>query len=398
MKPLSKIAAGVSPSATLAVSALAKKMKAEGKDVIGFGAGEPDFATPDRISYAGVRAICDGKTRYTPAAGMIELRQAICDRVKADYGLEYEPTQAVVASGAKHMVYIALAALVDPGDEVIVPSPYWVSYYEMVRLFGGVPVVVDVSEEQGFQLAPEQLEAAITDKTKAIILNSPSNPTGMIYSREHLQAIAQVCTEADLYVIADEMYSKLVFDGKEFVSFPTLSDDAKARTVLVNGASKTYAMTGWRIGYALCAAPIAKAMANYLSHSTGAPGTMCQCAAIEALTGPQDEVEQMRQVFEQRRDLIVSRINAMPGVSCLKPSGAFYVMMNLEQIIGKQIDGQVIGSGDDFAKLLLEKSLVAVVPGSGFGAPNFVRLSYAISTENIETGMDRLEAFLNRLQ
>ena len=378
MKALSKIAAGVSPSATLAVSALAKKMKAEGKDVIGFGAGEPDFATPDRISYAGVRAICDGKTRYTPAAGMIELRQAICDRAKADYGLEYEPTQAVVASGAKHMVYIALAALVDPGDEVIVPAPYWVSYYEMVRLFGGVPVVVNVSEEQGFQLTPEQLEHAITDKTKAIILNNPSNPTGAVYPKEALKAVADVCVP--------------------FTSVAALSDEIKAHTILINGVSKTYAMTGWRIGYSLSPALVAKAMTNYLSHSTGAPGTMCQCAAIEALSGPQDEAEQMRRVFEQRRDLIVRRINAMPGVSCLKPSGAFYVMMNLEQILGKQIDGQVIGSGDDFAKLLLEKSLVAVVPGSGFGAPNFVRLSYAISTENIETGMDRLEGFLKQLQ
>ena len=364
MKALSKIAAGVSPSATLAVSALAKKMKAEGKDVIGFGAGEPDFATPDRISYAGVRAICDGKTRYTPAAGMIELRQVICD----------------------------------PGDEVIVPAPYWVSYYEMVRLFGGVPVVVNVSEEQGFQLTPEQLEHAITDKTKAIILNNPSNPTGAVYPKEALKAVADVCVKHDLYIISDEIYDKLVYDGVPFTSVAALSDEIKAHTILINGVSKTYAMTGWRIGYSLSPALVAKAMTNYLSHSTGAPGTMCQCAAIEALSGPQDEAEQMRQVFEQRRDLIVRRINAMPGVSCLKPSGAFYVMMNLEQILGKQIDGQVIGSGDDFAKLLLEKSLVAVVPGSGFGAPNFVRLSYAISTENIETGMDRLEGFLKQLQ
>ena len=286
MKPLSKIAAGVSPSATLAVSALAKKMKAEGKDVIGFGAGEPDFATPDRISYAGVRAICDGKTRYTPAAGMIELRQAICDRVKADYGLEYEPTQAVVASGAKHTVYIALGALVDPGDEVIVPSPYWVSYCEMVRLFGGVPVVVDVSEEQGFQL-----EAAITDKTKAIILNNPSNPTGAVYSKEALKAVADVCVKHDLYIISDEIYDKLVYDGVQFTSVAALSDEIKAHTILINGVSKTYAMTGWRIGYALSPAPVAKAMTNYLSHSTGAPGTMCQCAAIEALTVPQDEAD-----------------------------------------------------------------------------------------------------------
>lgn len=255
MKALSKIAAGVSPSATLAVSALAKKMKAEGKDVIGFGAGEPDFATPDRISYAGVRAICDGKTRYTPAAGMIELRQAICDRAKADYGLEYEATQAVVASGAKHMVYIALAALVDPGDEVIVPAPYWVSYYEMVRLFGGVPVVVNVSEEQGFQLTPEQLEQAITDKTKAIILNNPSNPTGAVYPKEALKAVADVCVKHDLYIISDEIYDKLVYDGVPFTSVAALSDEIKAHTILINGVSKTYAMTGWRIGYALSPAP-----------------------------------------------------------------------------------------------------------------------------------------------
>ena len=221
---------------------------------------------------------------------------------------------------------------------------------------------------------------------------------GAVYPKEALKAVADVCVKHDLYIISDEIYDKLVYDGVPFTSVAALSDEIKAHTILINGVSKTYAMTGWRIGYALSPAPVAKAMTNYLSHSTGAPGTMCQCAAIEALSGPQDEAEQMRQVFEQRRDLIVRRINAMPGVSCLKPSGAFYVMMNLEQIIGKQIDGQVIGSGDDFAKLLLEKSLVAVVPGSGFGAPNFVRLSYAISTENIETGMDRLEAFLKQLQ
>ena len=388
----------IAPSPTLAIDARAKEMKAAGVDVIGFGAGEPDFPTPAYICDAAKEALDKGMTRYTPAAGTVALRQAICDRVKADYGLEYEPTQAVVASGAKHMVYIALAALVDPGDEVIVPSPYWVSYYEMVRLFGGVPIVVDVSEEQGFQLAPEQLEAAITDKTKAIILNNPSNPTGAVYSKEALKAVADVCVKHDLYIISDEIYDKLIYDGAAFTSVPALGKEIKEHTILVNGVSKTYAMTGWRIGYALCAAPIAKAMANYLSHSTGAPGTMCQCAAIEALTGPQDEVEQMRQVFEQRRDLIVSRINAMPYVSCLKPSGAFYVMVNLEKAIGKQIDGQTIHNGDDFAKLLLEKSLVAVVPGIGFGAPNFMRLSYAISTENIETGMDRLEAFLKQLQ
>ena len=283
MKALSKIAAGVSPSATLAVSALAKKMKAEGKDVIGFGAGEPDFATPDRISYAGVRAICDGKTRYTPAAGMIELRQAICDRAKADYGLEYEPTQAVVASGAKHMVYIALAALVDPGDEVIVPSPYWVSYYEMVRLFGGVPVVVNVSEEQGFQLTPEQLEHAITDKTKAIILNNPSNPTGAVYPKEALKAVADVCVKHDLYIISDEIYDKLVYDGVPFTSVAALSDEIKAHTILINGVSKTYAMTGWRVGFLLMSdAAYIKEMAKLNEGLVSCVSSFSQVAAAEA--------------------------------------------------------------------------------------------------------------------
>ena len=394
MKPLSKIAAGVSPSATLAVSALAKKMKAEGKDVIGFGAGEPDFATPDRISYAGVRAICDGKTRYTPAAGMIELRQAICDRVKADYGLEYEPTQAVVASGAKHMVYIALAALVDPGDEVIVPSPYWVSYYEMVRLFGGVPVVVDVSEEQGFQLAPEQLEAAITDKTKAIILNNPSNPTGAVYSKEALKAVADVCVKHDLYIISDEIYDKLIYDGAAFTSVPALGKEIKEHTILINGVSKTYAMTGWRIGYVAANDQVSKVIANYLSHCTGSPSSISQKAAVTALTASQESVEVMRKAFERRRDYMVERMNSIEGVSCIKPHGAFYVMMNIEKLIGQELHGVVIRDADDFGNLFLKYGKVAVVPGTGFGAPTFVRWSYATSIENIKEGLNRLERFL----
>ena len=398
MKELSKLAKNVNPSTTLAIDAMAKQMRADGLDVIGFGAGEPDFETPVNIQDVGVEAIRKGKTKYTPAAGIVELRKAAAARLKADCGLDYDYTQIVVASGAKHNVYIALAVLINPGDEVIVPAPYWVSYCEMISMLGGTPVPVLAEESQHFKITPAQLEAAITDKTKAIILNNPSNPTGAVYPKEALKAVADVCVKHDLYIISDEIYDKLVYDGVPFTSVAALSDEIKAHTILINGVSKTYAMTGWRIGYALSPAPVAKAMTNYLSHSTGAPGTMCQCAAIEALSGPQDEADQMRQVFEQRRDLIVRRINAMPGVSCRKPSGAFYVFVNLDQILGKQIDGQVIGSGDDFAKLLLEKSLVAVVPGSGFGAPNFVRLSYAISTENIETGMDRLEAFLKQLQ
>lgn len=398
MKAISKIAAAVSPSATLAVNALAKKMRAEGKDVVGFGTGEPDFETPDRISYAGIRAICDGQTKYTPAAGIVPLRKAVCKRLKEDYDLDYDETQVVVASGAKHSVYLALAVLVDPGDEVILPAPYWVSYYEMIRLVGGVPVVVTAGEDQNFKITAEQLEAAITEKTKAVMINNPSNPTGAIYTKEELQALADVCVRHDLFIIADEIYDKLIYDGARFTSIPTLGEDVKAHTILINGVSKTYSMTGWRVGYAVSEKPVASAMSSYASHSTGAPATMAQYAAQEALEGPQDEVEAMRKVFEERRNYLVSRMNAMDGVSCLTPNGAFYVMMNLEQLFGKTIDGEVIATADDFARLFLEKSMVAVVSCTAFGAPSFVRWSYATSMENIQKGMDRLEQFLAKVK
>lgn len=398
MKAISKIAAAVSPSATLAVNALAKKMRAEGKDVVGFGTGEPDFETPDRISYAGIRAICDGQTKYTPAAGIVPLRKAVCKRLKEDYDLDYDETQVVVASGAKHSVYLALAVLVDPGDEVILPAPYWVSYYEMIRLVGGVPVVVTAGEDQNFKITAEQLEAAITEKTKAVMINNPSNPTGAIYTKEELQALADVCVRHDLFIIADEIYDKLIYDGARFTSIPTLGEEVKAHTILINGVSKTYSMTGWRVGYAVAEKPVASAMSSYASHSTGAPATMAQYAAQEALEGPQDEVEAMRKVFEERRNYLVSRMNAMDGVSCLTPNGAFYVMMNLEQLFGKTIDGEVIATADDFARLFLEKSMVAVVSCTAFGAPSFVRWSYATSMENIQKGMDRLEQFLAKVK
>ena len=398
MKAISKIAAAVSPSATLAVNALAKKMRAEGKDVVGFGTGEPDFETPDRISYAGIRAICDGQTKYTPAAGIVPLRKAVCKRLKEDYDLDYDETQVVVASGAKHSVYLALAVLVDPGDEVILPAPYWVSYYEMIRLVGGVPVVVTAGEDQNFKITAEQLEAAITEKTKAVMINNPSNPTGAIYTKEELQALADICVRHDFFIIADEIYDKLIYDGARFTSIPTLGEDVKAHTILINGVSKTYSMTGWRVGYAVAEKPVASAMSSYASHSTGAPATMAQYAAQEALEGPQDEVEAMRKVFEERRNYLVSRMNAMDGVSCLTPNGAFYVMMNLEQLFGKTIDGEVIATADDFARLFLEKSMVAVVSCTAFGAPSFVRWSYATSMENIQKGMDRLEQFLAKVK
>ena len=394
MKELSRIATEVRASTTMAIDAMFKQMKADGIDVIGFGAGEPDFNTPDEIKAAGIAAIEQNVTRYTPAAGTVELRQAVCGRMKADYGLEYKPSQVVVSSGAKHLVYLALRALVNPGDEVILPAPYWVSYYELIKMVGGVPVVVTATEAEHFKLTAEKLSAAITPKTKAIMLNNPSNPTGMMYSREELEALATVCTEADIYVISDEIYACLVYDGGEFTSFAALSEDVKERTILINGVSKAYAMTGWRIGYACANDQIAKVMANYVSHSTGSPCAISQKASLAALNGPQDEVETMRQAFEERRNYIVEHMNAIPGVSCLKPEGAFYVMMNVEQLIGKTIHGVKINNADDFADAFLKFGLVAVVPCTGFGAPTFVRWSYATSMDNIKEGLRRLEKFL----
>ena len=394
MKPASKIAEAVRASTTLAVDSLARQMRADGLDVVGFGTGEPDFKTPDNISMAAIAAICEGKTKYTPAAGIVPLRKAIAQRLKADCGVDYDYTQIVIASGAKHSVYIALAAITNPGDEIIIPAPFWVSYYEMVRMVGGTPVIVQAGEDQDFKITAEQVEAAITEKTKCLMLNNPSNPTGMIYSKDELQAIADVCVKHDLYILADEIYYQLIYDGMEFTSMASLGEEVKERTLLINGVSKSYAMTGWRVGYCAANKKLAKIMSNFLSHSTGAPSTISQWASVEALNGPQEGIEEMRKAFLERRDYIVKRINEIPGVSCIKPNGAFYVMMNIEKLVGKTLGGKLIENDDDFAVALLEKALVAVVPCSGFGMKNFVRWSYAASMENIEKGLDRLEKFV----
>lgn len=378
----------------MAIDALAKQMKADGIDVIGFGAGEPDFNTPDHIKAAADRAIADNVTRYTPASGTVALKQAVCQRMKEDCGLDYKPSQVVVSSGAKHCVYIALRALVDPGDEIILPAPFWVSYLELIKMVGAEPVVVTAEESAGFKMTAEQLAAAITPRTKALILNNPSNPTGMVYSREELAAIARVCVEKDIYVISDEIYYGLLYDGVKSVSFASLGEDVKERTILINGVSKSYAMTGWRIGYLLSSERIAKVMSNFLSHSTGSPSSVSQAASVAALTGPQDCVEEMRQAFEERRNYIVERVNAMDGVSCIRPEGAFYIMMNVEKQLGRTLHGETISSSDDFSAALLKHGLVATVPCSGFGAPSFVRWSYAASLDSIRKGMDRLEEFL----
>ena len=394
MKELSCLASQVQASSTMAIDALAKQMKADGVDVIGFGAGEPDFNTPEHIKAAAIQAITGNVTRYTPASGTVELKKAVCARMKADCGVDYKPAQVVVSSGAKHCVYIALRALVNPGDEVILPAPFWVSYLELIKMVGAQPVVVTAQESAGFKMSAQQLRDAITPKTKALILNNPSNPTGMVYSREELEAIAQVCLEHDVYIIADEIYYSLLYDGVKFTSVASLGEEVRKHTILINGVSKAYAMTGWRIGYALADEAVAKVMGNYLSHSTGSPCAISQAASVAALNGPQDEVETMRQAFEARRDYIVERMNRIPGVSCIKPEGAFYVMMNIEQLLGKTICGETIHTCDDFSSAFLKHGLVATVPCSGFGAPNFVRWSYATSMENIQKGLDRLEQFL----
>lgn len=394
MKELSAIATQVQPSSTIAVDTKFKEMKAAGIDVIGFGAGEPDFATPDNIKLAGIKAIITDQTKYTASSGMPQLKKAVCDRLLTDTGVAYEPSNVVISTGAKHIVYVALQTVINPGDEVILPAPYWVSYKELIRMVGGVPVIIHCKESDHFKMTADQLRAACTPKTKALILNNPSNPTGMVYSKKELEAIAEVCKEQDLYVLADEIYYKLLYDGYTFTSFASLSEDAKARTIIINGVSKSYAMTGWRIGYGAGPANIIKIMGNYLSHSTSSACTISQVAAIEALTGPQDHIEEMREAFEKRRNHLVERLNKIDGVSCIVPEGAFYVMMNIEKLIGKKLYGRVIHDADDFSHLFLEKGLVAVVSCVGFDAPNFIRWSYATSMENIDGGLDRLERFL----
>jgi len=393
-KPLSAMATKIQASTTLAIDALFKKMQEDGVDVVGFGAGEPDFNTPDHIKAAAKKAIDENFTRYTAAAGIIPLKKAICARLLADCGLSYEPAQIVISNGAKHSLSQTLCCLLNPGDEVILPAPYWVSYLEMVNIAGGTPVVVEATEAADFKITAEQLKAAVTDKTKALILCSPSNPTGMVYTKAELQAIADVCVQNGIYIVADEIYYKLIYDGKEFVSVASLSDAVKDITIVVNGVSKTYAMTGWRIGYIAAPAEIAKVVANYQSHAASAPNSVAQKAAMEALQADQSGIEAMREEFQKRRNFLVERMNQIEGVSCKMPEGAFYVMMNIEKLIGKTLHGVKITCADDFSKLFLEKGLVATVPCEGFGAPTFVRWSYATSMKNIETGLDRLAKFL----
>ena len=392
---LSEKAKAISPSTTLAIDAKFKEMKAQGVDVVGFGAGEPDFDTPDFIKKAAIEAIHSGKTKYTPAAGTMELRQAICEKLKRENGLEYAPNQIIVSNGAKHSLVNAFMAILNPGDEVIIPSPFWVSYPEMVKIADGVPVVIETKEENDFKFTAEQFENAITAKTRALVLNSPSNPTGMVYTEKELRAIADVAVKHEIYVIADEIYEHLIYEGKN-TSIASFGKAIKDLTIIVNGVSKTYAMTGWRIGYTASHADIAKVMANLQSHATSNPNSIAQAATVAALNGDGTEIAMMKAEFKKRRDYMVERINSIEGVSCRKPQGAFYVLMNISKLKGKTFGGVTIHTSDDLANVLLDKAKLALVPCSGFGADDFVRWSYANSMETIKEGLDRLERFLNQ--
>lgn len=391
---ISKKAMGISPSPTLSIDSKFKEMKANGEDVVGFGAGEPDFDTPQHIKDAAIAAINAGKTKYTPAAGTLALRKAVADKFKRENGLDYKPSNIVVSNGAKHSLVNTFMAILNPGDEVIIPAPYWVSYPEMVKLADGVPVSIQTTEEDGFKVTADEIRAAITDKTKALILNSPSNPTGMVYTREELQAIAEVAVEKNIYVVSDEIYEHLIYEG-EHVSIASFNDKIKDLTIVINGVSKTYAMTGWRIGYAAANDEIAKAMANIQSHASSNPNSIAQEAAVAALTGGDEEILRMKRHFQKRRDFMVEMINSIDGVSCSMPHGAFYIMMNISKLKGKELYGTVITSSDDFAELFLKVAKVAVVPGRGFEAEDFVRWSYATSMDNIVEGLERLKKFLS---
>lgn len=394
---LSKKALGISPSPTMAIDSKAKEMKSRGLDVIGFGAGEPDFDTPPHICEAAVKAINEGHTRYTPAAGTPELKEAVCEKLMNDNGLQYAPAQIVVSNGAKHSLANALAALLNPGDEVLIPAPYWVSYPEMVRLGDGIPVPIETKEENSFKVTPADLEQALSDRTKALILNSPSNPTGQVCSEEELKAIAGFCVRHNLFVIADEIYEKLIYGGSRHVSIAAFNERIKELTIVVNGVSKSYAMTGWRIGYTASAPEIAAVMANIQSHTASNPNSIAQKAAVEALRGPQECVEEMRLAFDERRKYVYERIKAIPHLDALEPIGAFYLFVSVADTVGKTFQGRKIGGSDDFAEMLLESRKVALVPGTGFGAANYVRLSFATSMDNITEGLNRIETFVGNL-
>ncbi len=380
----------ITASITLGITAKAKKMVADGIDVISFGSGEPDFRTPKYIRDAAIKAIEEESIGYTPSAGLPQLKKAICEKFKKDNNLDFNPENIVVSNGAKHSLNNALQAICNPEDEVIVAAPYWVSYPEMIKMADAEPIILDTREENEFKYDMKSLESAITDKTKAIILTSPNNPTGAVYDESELRQIAEIAIKHNIFIISDEIYEKLIYDGKH-VSIASFGDEIKDLTIVINGMSKAYAMTGWRIGYLAANKEIATIINNVQSHYTSNPNTIAQYASIEALRGDQKPIEDMIKAFDERRKYIVERINSIKGLSCKMPKGAFYVMINISECLGKSFNGFTVNSSMDFAQYLLDNAKVAVIPGIGFGDDNYMRLSYATSLENIKEGLNRIE-------
>jgi len=395
---LSKKALGINPSPTMAIDSKAKEMKSQGIDVIGFGAGEPDFDTPLHIREAAIKAINEGHTRYTPAAGTPELKEAIADKLKVENSLEYSPAQIVVSNGAKHALSNVFTALLNPGDEVMIPVPYWVTYPELVSLNDGVPVPLETSEDTQFKATLTDMEKAYTNKCKAFVMNSPCNPTGQIYNEEELKTIADFCCERNIYIISDEIYEHLIYGNHRQFSPAAFNEQVRNLTIVINGVSKSYAMTGWRIGYSASSPDIARVIASIQSHTASNPNSIAQKAAVAALRGPQECVEEMRIAFDERRRYMYDQIKNIPLLNALEPQGTFYMFISVAEAIGKSYRGQKIFGSDDFAAHLLESRKVAVVPGTGFGAPDYVRLSFATSMDNIVEGLKRIGAFAGDLE
>lgn len=394
---LSKLARTLKPSATLAITAKAKELRSKGIDIIGFGAGEPDFDTPENIKLAAKESIDAGFTKYTAAGGILELKEAIRDRILNDYKIEYKNNEILVGSGAKHVLYNLFNVLVDEGDEVLIPAPYWVSYPEQVKIAGGIPIILNTIQEDGFKITKEQIQSKCTDKTKILVLNYPSNPTGSTYTKDELLEIADVAKEKNLIVLSDEIYDKIIYSGEQHVSFPQLSQDAKERTILVNGVSKTYSMTGWRIGYAAGNSSVISAMNNLSGQSTSNPTSISQKAAIEAFSGNQDKVGEMLVEFGTRKDYISSFLNNIIGVKCYVPMGAFYVFPDISYYFGKKFRGKTISNSIELTDFLLDEGKVAVVPGIEFGSDNHIRISYATSMKDIIEGTKRIKESLEKL-
>ncbi|MBM4047543.1 MAG: pyridoxal phosphate-dependent aminotransferase [Planctomycetes bacterium] len=391
MATLSKIAQMIRPSATFAITNKAKQMAAQGVDVIGFGVGEPDFDTPDNIKEAAIKAIRSGFTKYTPSSGTDELKAAICRKFKVENGLDYKPSEIIVSCGAKHSIYNMVITLCDPDDEVIIPAPYWVSYPDMAMMAHAKPVFIPTSDKDNFKINAEKLDRAITPRAKLLILNSPSNPTGMVYTEQELRAVVGLAVKRGLFVISDEIYEKCIYDGWKHVSPAGFGPEFKAKVLTVNGLSKAYAMTGWRIGYTAGPEEIIKAAGKAQDHSTSNPVSIAQKAAVEALSGDQSATAKMAAEFDRRRKYIVDRLNKMPGVSCLMPPGAFYVFPNVSKLFGRKLMGVDVKGSVQLVDVLLEKAHIAAVPGAPFGADDYIRFSYATAMDKIVQGMDRME-------